>query len=63
MFNWLVPRVANDLLIPCDAPSTMDVSATMAATPITTPSMVRRDLILVAQILFSANVAVPKSFI
>ena len=61
MFSWLVPRVASDLLIPCEAPSTIEVSATIAATPITTPSMVNRDLTLVAQILFSARVAVPSN--
>ena len=32
----------------------------MAATPITTPSMVSNDLILVAQILFRARAAVPR---
>ena len=60
MFSWLVPRVASDLLIPWDAPSTMDVRATIAATPMTTPSMVSSDLTLVAQILFSARAAVPR---
>ena len=41
----------------------MEVNATMAATPITTPSIVRSDLILVAQILFRARAAVPRSLI
>ena len=62
MFSWLVPKVARDLLIPCDAPSTIEVRATIAATPITTPSMVRSERTLVAQILFSASRAVPRSF-
>ena len=59
--SWLVPRVASDLLMPCEAPSTIEVSATIAATPITTPSMVSSDLILVAQILLSASAAVPSN--
>ncbi|CAB4555001.1 unannotated protein [freshwater metagenome] len=37
----------------------MEVKATIAATPITTPSMVNKDLTLVAQILLSAKAAVP----
>ena len=59
--SWLVPRVASDLLMPWDAPSTIEVSATIAATPITTPSIVSSDLILVAQILLSASAAVPSN--
>ena len=61
MLSWLVPRVASDLFIPCEAPSTIEVKATIAATPITTPSMVNKDLTLVAQILFSARAAVPSN--